>query len=325
MRVRLAVSIVAGLALAACSLLVKLDAQQCSVDGDCAARGSAFAGAVCVNQVCVAPVAEGGSETGVPDAASDGGVQGDGAIDPWGCVSLPAESLNPSQQIQVTITSFDALKPIVTAGPQGSDLVPVSYAAVQDANVQACQTTDPACLGPAATGTTNDAGVVLLTLHGDFVGFFRLTAPGYLESATYPGQLLSDASAESITTAMLGTSELQGLAAYLGVAVDTSPDSGVGHAFFEAFDCFDHHAPGVVFTMQGDAGPNTVQWYTRNNTPSTTAGETDTLGAGGAVNVPIGALTVVASLAVNGKILGTINPIISPSSTTFAYIRVRSH
>jgi hypothetical protein len=327
MRVRLAVGIVAGSVLAACSLLVKLDAQQCNSDTDCQARGSAFGGAVCVNQVCVAPLAEAGSEAGVSDAANEGGGEdaGDGAVDPWGCVSLPPETLNPNQVIQVTVTSFDALKPITTEGPQGSDLVPVTYSAVTGATVEACGTFDPACAGPVATATTNDAGVAQVTVHGDFVGFYRLTAPGYLGSATYPGQLLQDASAESITTAMLGTNELQLLAAALGVTVDTSPDAGVGHAFFEAFDCFDHHAAGVVFTMQGDAGADTVQWYTRNNAPSTTATETDTLGTGGAVNVPTGALTVTASLGSSGKILGTINPIIGAGTTTFAFIRVRTH
>jgi hypothetical protein len=326
MRVRLAVGIVGGLTLAACSLLVKLDAQQCNSSADCAARGTVFAGAVCVNQVCVAPALEAGPETGVPDSSDDGGGdEGDGGIDPWACLSQPPESLNASAQVQVTITSFDALKPITTEGPQGSDLVAVSYTAVPGAKVEACGTFDPACAGPVATSTTDDAGGAQMTVHGDFVGFFRLTAPNYLQATTYPGQLLSDASAETFPLAMLGTNELQLLAAALGVAVDTGPDAGVGHAFFEAFDCLDHHAPGVVFTLAGDAGPDTVQWYTRNNAPSTTASETDTLGTGGAVNVPIGALTVTASLGASGKIVGTINPIISAGSTTFAFIRVRSH
>jgi hypothetical protein len=323
MRRLVVASLAFAAALAACSLFVKLDAQQCSVDADCAARGAAFAGAVCVSQVCVAPAVESGggdaqTETGAPDAG------GDGTVDIWACLSQPHEVLNPSHTIVVTITAFDALKPITTEGPQGSDLVPVAYSAVPGATVLGCNVFDPACASSVGSATTNDAGVATMPVTGDFVGFFRLSAPSYLPAATYPGQLLADASGESITTAMLGINELQLLAAALGVTVDTAPDSGVGQAFFEAYDCFDHRASGVTFTLLADAGSGSTQFYTLNGAPSTSATETDTLGAGGAVNVPVGALSVQATIASTQRVIATINPIISSGGTTFAYVRPRT-
>src|ERR1700761_6771278 len=37
-----------------CSLVVKTDSEQCTVDADCTARGAAFANTVCTEHVCVA-------------------------------------------------------------------------------------------------------------------------------------------------------------------------------------------------------------------------------------------------------------------------------
>lgn len=53
---RRGLALLAGLGIAACSLLVQRDGVQCSVDGDCAKRGPAFAGTKCdtANKVCVA-------------------------------------------------------------------------------------------------------------------------------------------------------------------------------------------------------------------------------------------------------------------------------
>jgi hypothetical protein len=320
-------------ALAACSLLVSLDGQQCSTDSDCMSRGGAFSNSVCANQICVSPL-----DSAVPEASSDGPVEARGfdgpatGVDagevdagPWGCLSQPPEVLSASQSITVTLTAFDALQPITTAGPTGSDLVPISYTPVPGASVEACRATDPACSSSVATGTMDEAGVATFTTPGTFVGFLRLSAPGYFPSTTYPGQLVADASMESIPTAMLGVDELQLLAFALGVPVDTGADSGVGHAFFEVYDCYDHHAAGVTFALLGDAGAQTQQWYTRNGAPSTTANETDSLGAGGAVNVPAGGLTVTATLAATNQPLGTINAIIAPGETVFGFVRVRTH
>jgi hypothetical protein len=335
MRAVIAVGLATSGLLAACSLLVSVDGQQCSVDSDCRLRGGAFANSVCSNQVCVAPPdvtveasVEASAEAAVDTGAGDGDAgapASDGAVDPWGCLAQPGEVLNASQMITVTLTAFDALQPIMTEGPTGSDLVPVSYTAVSGAQLEGCTVFDPSCQNVVASGALDDAGVITFQVPGNFVGFFRLTASGYLPATLYPGQLLADASTESLTAAMLGVGELDELAVALGVTLYTDPDAGVGQAFFEAYDCFDHLAPGVTFTVLGDAGPNTQQFYTLNGGPSTTSTQTDRLGTGGVVNVPIGGLSMVARLASSGRMLGTVNGIVRPGETLFGYVRVRTH
>ena len=70
-----------------CSLLFHVDAEQCSTTADCAGRGEAFAGLVCVAGECVSPVVEAGSsatssamESGAEaSVASDGEAGSDGA------------------------------------------------------------------------------------------------------------------------------------------------------------------------------------------------------------------------------------------------------
>jgi hypothetical protein len=305
-------------ALAACSLLVKLDDTQCNVDGDCDARGGPFVGSVCVNQVCVVPVAEGGADTG----ANDAGDGGEGGI--WACLSAPNEIPNPTEHVAVTVTAFDALQNVTTSPV--SDLIPVTYSAVSGASIAACPILQPTCPSPVANATANDAGVATMSLPDSFSGFFKLSASGYLPSATYPGNLLAGAATESIPTAMLAIAELNELSAVLGVPVYSDVDSGVGSAFFLAYDCFDHHAAGVTFTLASDAGgPNTVQWYSINTVPSTNATATDSLGAGGVVNVPVGSLRVTATIAATGQVLGTVNPIVTAGSTTLSFVRVRTH
>lgn len=339
MRPVIVAALAASGALAACSLVVSLDGQQCSVDSDCTSRGGAFSNSVCQNQVCIASAAlEASVEAGrgLPDGSTfdaqpdvdaspeTDDAQPDAGPNPWGCLSAPPEVLSAGQSIAVTLTAFDALQPIQTAGPAGSDLVPVSYTAVPFANVEGCNTLDPACNSAVASGTMDEAGVTVLTMPANFVGFFRLTAPGYFPSTTYPGQLLADASAESITTAMVDVNALQELAFALNVNVEGA-DAGVGLAFFEAFDCFDHHAPGVTFTILGDAGAGAIPWYIVNGVPSTADNQTGSLGAGGAVNVPAGPLTVVATLASTKQVLGTISAIVREGETVFGYVRVRTH
>jgi len=54
-----------------------------------------------------------------------------------------------------------------------------------------------------------------------------------------------------------------------------------------------------------------VQWYLKNSLPSTTATETDSVGSGGAVNVPAGAVTVTATLVATKRTIGAISAVIT--------------
>ena len=309
----------AGVALAACSLLVPLDEQQCSSNADCAARGGAFASAVCRDHVCVPPGST--SDAG----ASDAGPAGD--ADPWGCLGLPPEVTDPHTQVAITFKVFDALSPITTAGPQGgSDFTVLAASLVPGISLEACDALDPPCARPITpVVVTDDAGAATLSVPQSFVGFYQFFGPGYLSAKVYTGQLLADASTFAAPSALLGTQEVSLLANAIGVPMSLDPDAGLGHAFFQAYDCFDRHAQGVRFAISVDGGPSTVQWYAKNQLPSTTSGQTDYLGTGGAVNVPAGALTVTATIVATNRTLGEMNTVITPAGTTFAWIRVRTH
>jgi hypothetical protein len=316
---------VLGGALVACSLLVPLDEQQCSADGDCAGRGAGFADTTCVNHLCVATGIDASVDTGA-DGPGDAADASSNDAGPWSCLGQPPQIPDPKARVAITLTLFDALKPITTAGAQGgTDLQVISYTPASGISLEACNVLDPQCASPVTPlVVSDDAGVAHVNVPGDFAGFFRLSGAGYLPSALYPGPVLADASTGSVPTAMLKKNDTQLLAVAIGVPLETDPDAGVGHAFFQVFDCFDRQAPGVVFTLDVDGGSQTVQWYTKNDLPSTTAKETDTLGAGGAVNVPAGALTVTATLAATKQTLGTVNTVITAGGTTFAWVRVRT-
>jgi hypothetical protein len=302
-------------AIAACSLLLPLNDQQCSATSDCAARGGAFAKAVCESHVCVPPAPS--SESGAPDAAAD----------PWFCLGLPSQVTSPTTQVTITFTVFDALSPVVTAGPQGgSDFTVISGDFLPGVSIEACDSLDPTCARPVTPlVVTGDAGQATLSLPQTFVDFVQLTNPNYLTAKVYMGRLLADASTFSAPIAFLGTQEASLLAVALGVPFVLDADGGLGEAFFEVFDCFDRLAPGVTFTMGVDAGPQTVQWYTKNQLPSTTTNVTDALGTGGAVNVPSGALTVTATLAATNRTLGSVNAYVAAGETTLMWVRVRTH
>ncbi len=162
----------------------------------------------------------------------------------------------------MTFKVFDALSPITTAGPQGgTDFTVVSYMPVPGIAVQACDPLDPSCAKAGPPVVSDDAGSATVTVPGTFGGSFSFVGAGYLPSKLYTGQLLADASVFEAPVAVLGTQETSLLALYVGVPLELDPDAGVGHAFFQAYDCFDRHAAGVTFALSVDGGAQTVQWY----------------------------------------------------------------
>jgi hypothetical protein len=303
----------AGVALAACSLLVPLNEQQCTVSADCSARGGPFVGAACVNNVCVAKE-EAGVDAGVADA------------DPWGCLDQPPEVVT-ADPVAITFKVFNAIDDITTAGAiGGSDFTVISYTAVPGVSIRGCSVLDVSCMTPVTPPdiVTDDAGEATVLVLDDLQGYFQFVAPGYLSTQVYPGRLLADASVFQPPIALLPLSALAGLAFTLKVPLYTDPDAGVGQAFFQLYDCFDRLAQGVTFTLSIDAGPQTVQWYYHGGFPSLTSTETDQEGTGGVVNVPAGAVLMTATLAASHRTVGTVNTVITAGWATFDWVRVRT-
>lgn len=310
----LPIALAAGALLAACSLLVPLNEEQCTVSSDCAARGGAFAGAVCLNNVCVASNQM--DEAGA-DAAVDAG--------PWGCLGQLSE-LTTGLPVTTTFFIANALDPITTAGPSGgSDLTVLTYTPVPGITLEGCNPLDVLCSSPVtAAVVSDDAGGATVVVPDDFSGFFQFVGSGYLPSKVYVGHLLADASTFQAPFPMLDVSGTLELASVLKVPMYLDPEAGVGHFFFQVYDCFDHVAPGVSFSLAIDGGPDTVQWYLTGGVPSTVATATDTEGAGGTLNVPAGAVLVTATLAGTKQIIGTVNVVVVAGSATYGWVRVRT-
>jgi hypothetical protein len=311
-----------GVAAAACTLIVPAEEAQCSTAADCVARGAAFVGAVCSNHVCVTPPDPADGDTA--DVTDAGAVSIEAG--PWSCLDLPPQVVDPNARVEVEIRALDALKPLTPGGATGgSDLTIIAGTPFPGVRVQACTVLDPSCTAPVTAAImTDDAGFGHFTVQGDFAGFYELTRDDLLPTTLYPGQLVAGELKAETPAPLLGNTGVAALATAIGVPFIDDPDAGVGHLFINAFDCEDRHAPGVSFTISSH-GPQTTSFYTKGGFPSTSADRTDGLGAGGAVNVPIGLATVSAMQSDTKRPLGSISVVIRSRAATFAWIRMRAH
>jgi hypothetical protein len=146
-RFLLARAALAGMFLAptGCSLVVKSDVEQCSVDADCAARGADFADTVCVEHTCQAKV------------------------DPkWGCLGH-VDPPTAGSMVKVTIQLIDL----------------VSTSPVTKATVKLCSKYDPPCASPLGTPAVDADGLVSATVASDFQGYFDIEGAGYVPSLAF--------------------------------------------------------------------------------------------------------------------------------------------
>lgn len=240
---------------------------------------------------------------------------------------LPDEPLDPALEVTATLQVFDAVQSSVASGAVdgGSDLNTVSAAWLAGVSVVTCTIRDPGCANGTSPILTDDAGSATFHLTGAFSGFFELTRSGLVPWTFYPGNLLAGQASTNLPTFGIDPTDFSLLAS----AVTTAPlgfatDGGVGHTFVSVYDCEDHQAPGVTLTYS-NAGAGTAVFYMKDGLPNTMATQTDAYGIGGAVNMPIGNLTVKATLAANLAPLGSAVVLIRPGALTHAWIRVRTH
>jgi hypothetical protein len=263
-------------------------------------------------------------------AVNDGGGSGlDGsAVDagPWFCLGTPPKLGDPSAKVALTVLLFDGVSNETSAGSVdgGSDLVAVDYTPLTGASIRYCGIRDPNCGSPSPAVITDDAGLATFQVAGDFAGFFDMQRSDLVPASFYPGNLVAGDPAQMLLTYDFTPANLSLLASTVTssrIALDT--DGGLGHIFVTIFDCNDHQAAGVSLTIDNSAA-QTVVFYSSGGLPTTKTNETDSYGLAGAVNVPIGALTVKATLAAQLLPIGTINVPIRPGAITFAYVRVRT-
>ncbi len=165
-RARAAVSasvVIACLATAACSLVLKAEGQQCESDGDCTARGASFAATRCVQQVCVDDGGAGGGSGGnggAGDAAGAAGSSGSGTSDDprWSCLGKVPAPVAGTEPVEVTFVV------------QNDSSLPIPYI-----EGRVCTNLDINCLNPFESGLESDAdGIIRFQIPANFVGYVEL-------------------------------------------------------------------------------------------------------------------------------------------------------
>jgi branched-chain amino acid transport system substrate-binding protein len=112
-RGRYAVALVTvGVLATGCSLLLKLNADQCLTDGDCAAKGDPFVGTTCLSGVCTKPATPEAGDDG-SSAEGEAGEAGESCISNQACISahqgLPYACLQKGQPC-APLLSTDCVK-----------------------------------------------------------------------------------------------------------------------------------------------------------------------------------------------------------------------
>jgi hypothetical protein len=295
------------LAGAGCSTVLGVDADRYVAAGDDASARGADA----------SPKED---ATEPPDGGGDSAAAG-----PWGCLTGPRETLDPTQHMEVTVVVIDPTWPTLSAGgiDGGSDLDTIMGDWLPGVTVRSCTLLDPDCRDAPDAGLTDDAGRVEFRLPADFAGFFDLRRPDLVPTTLYPGHLLAGQSAASFPVFDLAPIKLLDLATGAGTTATLDIDAGVGHALVTVYDCQDHQASGVSIAYD-NLGPRGMPFYFTGGLPDLSETETDDFGLAGAFNVPVGALRATATLVSTGAEVGSASFDVRPGSLTSAWIRVRS-
>jgi hypothetical protein len=297
--------------MAACTVLVPANEVQCTTSADCSARGPAFANAVCVANVCRAQ-------------GPNPGDAGMGTFDErWGCLAQGAAPSDPTQQVEVQVTVYDAFQPYSFGGSTdgGTDLQLLSYVPQTGATIAACNPLDPTCVVPEVPAQTNDdAGAVTMTLPGSFTGFYVVEKPDYVTSIFYPAaRLLAGEPHVGYPVSMVSQANYSLLQQAFGVTANSDTDAGPGLLTVVQYDCHDRRVPGVVVTTNP---PGEATVYTNNNIPEKGRTETSGEGLAAILNVPAGSVTVAATLA-DGGVVSTANIAVRSGRFTLVYLRPR--
>ncbi len=170
--------------------------------------------------------------------------------------------------------------------------------------LKACTPSDVDCKSPAATGATDDAGELSLTLPfgaNGFDGFGELTGTGYFPTLIFNSvPLIPDASTKYHF--LVATEAAHGLIAQ---SAGVSPDPAKGHAVVWTHGCDGKLAAGV--SLELDAGAEGTLAYLQGKAISTAAKQTDAGGIAYVFNAAPGSLGITARRTATGDVFGKVN------------------
>jgi hypothetical protein len=199
----------------------------------------------------------------------------------WTCVNNVVWPQTDGGAQQATLTINNQFVPNALIAP------PVPGVAAS-----ACGLTDDSCATPLSTGTSDDAGVVVLPNLGPgfvlgFQGYFQMTAPGYVPNVYYLSFPVSQLNAQLVVSMMPQAALTSALS-----AANVTPIAGRGTVWVQVADCLLLPGTDVVVKADGLDASNVV--YYAGGSPSLTATSTDISGWAFLYNVSPGTLTLHA-------------------------------
>ncbi len=253
--------------LGGCSLLIDVDREQCSTSQDCEALGTAFAGAVCEQGVCVVAGSAGGDGAGgAPEVPGN---------------PLVCDKPVPSKEPTVKYT----FAPIFADGGAPKDPKPFS--------IKACRPLDLECTDPVFGPIDVMPGVPEdFLVPPPFNGYFEITNPDTLGGYLFMGRpIVEDTVGWNVTM------PTPGLVAGFGIVTGERVDPDLGLIISVSRDCNQLPLPGTAFTNSKGG----LQFYFVNNTPDTNLDESGPQGAVGFANVPVSTTTLSAVITSSGQ------------------------
>jgi hypothetical protein len=286
-------ALIALAAPSGCSWLVNTSAQQCTVDDDCIARGSPFAGSTCVDNLCVLPPPlDAATEIPVPTG--------------WECVGNPRPQGAVKPQVQLTVRVGDLIHPEVS----------VSDAVV----LRACHKLDVTCAMPIGDAIHPDASghasFTITTGGTGFDGYIEVnpavSPPVYVPTLIFISPPIVDDYVYQLT-ALLSISDLPALVQQTGSA---AMNPALGALIYRAADCNRVPAAGIA-GMLDLPDPTTKAFFVINGLPTTIINGTDASGLGGFINVPKGVRSVIGTRVMDNLYIGTVSALVRPSSFSY--------
>lgn len=285
-------AVAGGLLASSCSVAFDLGRQQCDGAEDC--EGSGIPGAVCEENVCVAP--EGPGQGGGPATSSTtttvgtggagGGTggSGSGGEDPrWGCLG-----------------SFEAPVPEDTVVyPFRIELATSAGNPPPGLSIRLCPILDVDCQSPVeGIDQPDENGDVSLELAPSFKGFIEVTATDLMPTLVFLPRLVVLPPKRQIIRVVR---EVEFAAIVSSSGQEFDPTRGVAILLTE--DCQQERAGGVKLTT-ASADEATIPFYFKGLLPDFDATQSDEEGAGGWVNLPVGFLSAEARLAATDEFIG---------------------
>lgn len=267
---------------AACSVLIDVDAKQCTMDSDCTALRGAPEGAVCRQSVCVTP------------DSSDAGAAGmnGGSSDPLVC---KARETSKEPTVKYSFAPIFA--------PGGEPMEPQPF------SIKACEQLDLTCsspvFGPIDVKVGEPQDFIVPT---GFNGYFEITNPDTLGGLMYLGRpVIEDTVGWNITM------PTPNLVAQLSLVTGEDVKPELGLILTVARNCAGEALSGVtVHNTKGGLG-----YYFVNFLPDTNLTKTGPQGAAGYANVPI-TTTILSGTHETNKDFGPVSVRLRPGYMSFA-------